>query len=312
MATTKGPFVLPRLADYLCVAEKYYQACLTHVDHDYQIDGVKATIRLHYVRCENYRPKFRELATLLVQHLGSYAVTAQRRSGAATHVDHVKLFLEAKKLLRGRRKTGEPGELLLYFLLEAVLHAPQAICKMSLKTSRKEEVKGSDGIHIRWDDTRKRLVVYFAEAKLYQDFSAALKDTFDSMERFHEEGAEAHELFLVSTHFNLLSDELRTEVCSFLDKQSSSDGYDLSHACLVGFDWERYADLDDPHRRRQFLDDFENIYRDYGAQVHGALKRRFSTFKHSHLQFEFFFLPFKSVAEFRKWFFQEVFGEVVD
>jgi hypothetical protein len=101
MLLTKEPAVLPRLAEYLSVATEYYEACLAHVEHQYCIDGVDATIRLHYVRCENYRPKFKERAQALAQHLGCYALTAQRRSSAKTHVDHAKLFLEAKKLLRG-------------------------------------------------------------------------------------------------------------------------------------------------------------------------------------------------------------------
>jgi hypothetical protein len=312
MLATKAPAVLPRLADYLSVAARYYEGCLAQVDHKYGVDGVNAQIRLHYVRCQNYTPKFKELAQVLANHLGCYALTAQRRSTAGTHVDHVKLFLEAKKLLRGWEKTGEPGELLLYFLIESVLRAPQAICKMSLKTNRKEEIKGSDGVHIRWDDVRQRLVVYFGEAKLYGEFRTAVRETFASMERFHAEGAETHELFLVSTHFNLLDEELKHEVASFIDKQTSQDGYDLCHACLVGFDWERYSDLDDPKRRKEFIEQFEDIYRAYGGHIQSTLQDRFKAFGHGHLRFEFFFIPFRSVAEFRKWFLEEVFGEVKD
>src|SRR5579884_933173 len=151
-APTETPNLLPGLEKFLHVTAERYDACVAHIEHEYVVDGASATLRLHYVRSDgNGQPKFKELAEVLAWHLGYYAVMAQRHVDAKDQVDHAKLLSEAKKLLRRNAKSGEPGELLLYFLMEAVLKAPQAICKMSLKTNRKEEVKGSDGVHIKWD-----------------------------------------------------------------------------------------------------------------------------------------------------------------
>jgi hypothetical protein len=56
--------------------------------------------------------------------------------------------------------------------------------------------------------------------------------------------------------------------------------------------------------------DFDKSYLQHGSTIHTALEGRLKTFKYNHLIFEFFFIPFKSVQEFRDWFLNEVFGEV--
>ena len=317
LATSPTPAVptnlLPALEKFLRVTAERYEACLAHVDHEYIIDGASATLRLHYVRADgNGEPKFKELAQVLAWHLGYYAVMAQRHIEAKDQVDHAKILSEAKKLLRRNAKSGEPGELLLYFLIEAVLRAPQAICKMSLKTSRKDEVKGSDGVHIKWDPVGNRLIVYFGEAKLYQDLSAALTSAFKSMHEFHANGAEGHEAFLVSTHFNLLDDSLKQQVCRFLDKTASPVTYETHHACLIGFNWAEYSNLDNPATPRKFLQEFEVRYREHGAIIQAGVSGRIKDFAYKHLTFEFFFIPFKHVQEFRDYFMNAVFGEVTE
>ncbi|HKV95499.1 MAG TPA: DUF1837 domain-containing protein [Candidatus Angelobacter sp.] len=301
----------PDLTKFLNVTQQQYDACLTHVDHNYSVNGSNVNLRFHYVRLDsNGRPKFKDLAEVLARHIGYYALTAQRHSLALSHTDHVKLFLEAKKLLRRNLRSGEPGEILLYFLIEAVLKAPQAICKMSLKTNRKEEIKGSDGLHVKWDSSAEIPIIYFGEAKLYKNLSAAISAVFKSLQDFHAEGAEAHELFLATNHFNLLDERLKHDICAFLDRTLSVKSYELRHACLVGFDWKQYADLESPATRAAFVKDFEKFYLNHGKRIRSLINKHSQNFKHKHLMIEFFFLPFKSVQEFRKWFLEEVFGEV--
>ena len=63
-------------------------------------------------------------------------------------------------------RTGEAGEVLLFFLVEAILEAPQIVAKMELKTNHKDEVKGSDGIHARWNE-KLGLVDFFLAKQNY-------------------------------------------------------------------------------------------------------------------------------------------------
>jgi len=303
--------LLPELSRFLRVTGDRYEACVAHIEHEYVVDGGSTTLRLHYVRPDgNGEPKFKELAHVLAWHIGYYAIMAQRHADAKDQVAHAKILSEARKLLRRYAKSGEPGELLLYFLIEAVLKAPQAICKMSLKTNRKEEVKGSDGVHLRWDQIRKRLILYFGEAKLHQGLSGALAAAFESMENFHTEGAEEHEAFLVSSHFNLLDETLKQQVCRVLDKTASALTYETHHACLIGFNWADYGNLEDPATRQEFLKNFDERYRQYGSVIHAGVESRMKEFAYKHLTFEFFFIPFKAVQEFRDQFMKEAFGEV--
>lgn len=294
------------------VTAERYDACMAHVDHNYTLGDFNATLRLHYVRPDaDGRPKFKELARVLACHLGYYAISAKRHQDAKDQVDEARILQDAKALLRGYSKSGEAGELLLYFLVEAVLRAPQVICKMALKTNRKDEVKGSDGVHVKWDSARGRLILYFGEAKLYADLTAALNAAFKSMEAFHAEVAAEHETFLVCTHFNLLDEVLHQRVCAYLDKTNSAETYETHHVCLVGFDWDEYGDLDDHTKRRAFLAEFEQRYLKCGSAIRAKVEKQLKEFKQNHLTFEFFFIPFKSVEDFRKWFFETVFGGTI-
>jgi hypothetical protein len=264
-----------------------------------------ARLRLHYVKFDNGRPKFQELAAVLAEHIVYYCITTQRQVKAITTDDKIGLFQEAASLFRRSQNSGEPGELLLYFLLEAVLGAPQAICKMSLKTNRKDEVKGSDGIHLQWDEGKQKLTVYFGEAKLYKDLSGALTSAFESMEGFHAEGAEAHEIFLASSHFNLLSDAVKEKVCDLMDKRLSGS-YDLCHACFIGTDWAHYLKFQDPDQRNDLVRQFQTEYKKRGTEIFKLFSDRLGAFSKRHLRFEFFYIPFESVEQFRLWFFNQL------
>jgi len=151
------------LTNYLEVLEDYYRACLDHVEHEFKIGGVDAALRFHHLKFDaNGVPKFEALATALVNHIITYCINSTKRPGHIGPADGARLYRQARDLFRKQDESGEAGELLLYFLLETVLKVPQIVCKMSLKTNRKEEVKGSDGIHIGYDSTAGCLVLYLA------------------------------------------------------------------------------------------------------------------------------------------------------
>ena len=79
------------------------------------------------------------------------------------------------------RRSGEGGEVLLFLLPEQILKLPQAICKMSLKTSPQMPIHGSDGIHIGLTEDGKKLALYYGEAKVYADLSDAIRECVESI-----------------------------------------------------------------------------------------------------------------------------------
>jgi hypothetical protein len=283
-----------------------YDAHFAHVEHRMAIATYPdARVRLHYVRHDaSGRCRFEELARKLVNYITLYCYSASRRQDLH-EVDRNELFQKAKDLFRKCDTSGQVGEILIYFLLEAVLGAPQALKKMPITTNPAEERKGGDGVHLRWDDADQVLELIFAESKVWQSFQAALSNAFQSMDAFHSARASAQEIDLFTASFVSLPEKTRDAVVSFIDGENVGKSR-LVQACLIGFDWNEYACLDD-HRREMFLAHFEDHYRCW-AEEHAqtSISEKLEKFKHRHLRFEFFLLPFRDVAEFRKWFLKEL------
>lgn len=284
-----------------------YDANFSHVEHEIACDEPPtATIRLHFVKTDaSGEPRFRELARLLARYITLYCFKAERRKDLSEQ-EHNEMFMQARDLFRRSENSGQVGELLIYFLLETVLSAPQALKKMPMTTNPKEERKGSDGVHLLWDEGAGVLELIFAESKIWKSFSAALADAFSSMEKFHDSRTKQHEVNAFSSGFSNLDSKLQEKVVSYIEGENTSNCR-LAQACLVGFNWEEYECLMDG-RRADFIKDFENRYRAWAAEMRDSLNAKLKAFKHKHLRFEFLILPFKDVEAFRTWFQEELTG----
>jgi hypothetical protein len=284
-----------------------YEANFSHVEHSLVCDvPPSASIRLHFVRPDGSgEPRFRELARMLAKYITHYCFTAERRKDLS-EVERNEMYMQARDLFRLAADSGQVGELLIYFLLETVLGAPQALKKMPLTTNPKEERKGSDGVHIRWDESANVLELIFAESKIWASFSAALSDAFRSMEAFHDARTRQLEINIVTSGFSNLKPELQGKVASYIDGENVSQCR-FVHACLIGFNWPEYECLTDG-RRAAFITEFEDRYRTWAASIRSSLNDKLKAFKHKHLRLEFFMLPFRDVEAFRAWFNQELTG----
>jgi hypothetical protein len=288
--------------------EQDYKTHLTNVGSP-QICGedIAASVRLHFVIPDaNGEPRFRELARMLVNYITMYCFDALKRK-ELDEVQHNALFVEARELFRKSERSGQAGEMLVYFLMEAVLKAPQALRKMSITTNPELERNGSDGVHLTWNSAEEILEIYFAESKIWEDFGAALKAAFASVEKFHEDDLKQHELNLFATNFRVLDSELQEKIRSYIDGENSPKKR-INHVCLIGFDWDEYKCLDDS-RRQQFLREFEQRYAEWGKTAIQKVESELSVFTRKYLRFEFFFVPFKSVKDFRRWFEAALRGE---
>ena len=144
-----------------------YDANFSHIDHKVVCDEApSASIRLHFVRADaSGQPRFRELARLLVRYITVYCVRAERRKDLP-ELQRNEMFMQCRDLFVPLKDSGQVGELLIYFLLETVLYAPQALKKMPMTTNPNEERKGSDGVHLLWDEQASVLELIFAESKI--------------------------------------------------------------------------------------------------------------------------------------------------
>ncbi len=296
------------------VSRESYEKIFNKIEHTHTVNGVDVNLRFKYIQFDpNGEPKIQLLIDTLINYFTHYCFSAQKRniendlSPSEQEWRRNKLLTEARKLFRkwigDGSRSGEAGEMILWFLLETVLSAPQIVAKMDLKTNPQLESFGSDGIHMKIIDGI--LNIYFGEAKLYHDVGGALNSIFKSIENFHENGLNKHEYNMVTTHFKYLNNDEQKKVFEFVTDQINSQEIRVNHACLVGFDWEEYQKLD-TDERVTFIKNFEELYKDDSERLTKLIQTRFDKFSEKHLHFEVFFLPFKSVQEFRDKFNEEL------
>lgn len=290
------------LHSLLEVDKKDYSDLFSTVEHEITCGEVPpASVRLHFIRHDagGLVPMGKVVDTL-VSYITHFCFTSERRADLGEQARN-RTFVEAKRLFRTSSTTGQPGELLVYFLIEAVLQAPQVLKKMLITTNPNEERKGSDGVHIRWTGDEEILEVIFAEAKLYKDLDAALASAFSSMTDFHNSATKNLEINYFLNAFSLLSVDQQKVITSYVEGENKGKCQEV-HVCLIGHTWKEYECLKTPEKKK-FIEEFEERYL---AWAHGEMKPKLdaelAAFTHSHLRFEFFFLPFISVENFRELF----------
>ena len=286
------------LEQYLEINRDLYEQVFSKIDDDY---FRTVTLRYQYIKFNpTQEPKFDKLIEILSEHITHYCFSVSKRENKSESEKN-RLYREARDLFRKLSKTGELGEMILWFLLESVLQAPQVVAKMDLKTNRNDEVKGADGLHVKVNDGI--LEVFFGEAKLYKDFNSALNRAFGSIKNFYDNKDQIkREYNLITTHFKWLKEGEQQQIYNFISTNIEADEVKIKFACLIGFDWDEYQKLDNPEERDAFIDNFIDIYTAKSEGLKSKIERKFESFQHKHLEIEFFILPFKSVEDMRERF----------
>jgi hypothetical protein len=288
------------------VDKKDYSDLFSTVEHQIMCGEVPAaSVRLHFIRHDagGLVPVGKVVDTL-ISYITHFCFTSERRADLGEQARN-RAFVEAKRLFRTSPTTGQPGELLVYFLIEAVLRAPQVLKKMLITTNPNDERKGSDGVHIRWVGEEELLEVIFAEAKLYGDFDAALTSAFVSMTDFHNSATKSLEINYFLNAFSLLSAEQQEVIESYVEGENKGKCQEV-HVCLIGHTWDEYGCLN-TSAKKKFLEEFEGRYLTWAqAKMKPKLDAELAAFTHPHLRFEFFFLPFTSVDNFRQLFLESL------
>jgi hypothetical protein len=296
------------LSKYLEVSTEHYEACLDCLDEEQNWAAPEATVHFQHLRFdENGEPKFNDLAEVLADHIIEYCFATRRRGKPVKPHEYSRLNREGRAYLRKIDTSGEAGEMLLYFLLEAVLGAPQMVAKMELKTNPRMESHGSDGIHMRWHEADGKLDLFFGEAKLEQTIYSALDHMIASLESFYSQRLLQHEFGIVTSHYKHADDKMKEEILRLLDRRTPGGDCRINHACLVGYDWDEYKQLGGV-RTHQLAETFRERYVADLPRLNKLLAGRFRRFSTRHMRFEIFVLPFRTVQEFRSAFIQAVSG----
>jgi hypothetical protein len=290
------------LDEYLQACTERYTACLDCLEDTHNVPGVTATARFHHLKLDaNGRPRWEDLAKNLGNHILYYCFSTRRRSEARNDVELMELRREARQFFRDKSRAGEAGEMLLYFLLEAVLRAPQVVAKISLKTNPSMETFGSDGIHMRWHEADGVLDLFFGEAKLYRNLGRAATEAVRSIEKFHEKGMEDFELRMVTRHFKHVDSPMKDSVLAYVNRGTATETVRINHACLLGYNWDGYEKLPEG-RMEEMIATFRDRYRTRLEGIRSTVNRQFGHFSQQRLRFEIFILPFVSVDDFREAF----------
>jgi hypothetical protein len=300
---------ITKINKYNSVDQSDYDSCIGILEHDLSIRDIKAQIRLHYIKFDgNGVPMVKAVANMLYEYIIEYCISARNRTEPLTPKQAAKLTKEARNLFRHPNitdnspdKTGEAGELLLYFLMEAVLKAPQIVSKMELKTNHKDEIKGSDGIHARFNEETNLVDFFFGEAKLYKSSSGAIASAIQSIDQFHEIEMYQHEFKLVTKHFKYADETTKKAITSLIIAGEPGSKVCINHACLIGYDFKEFNKLSGS-TPSEILEDFTNKFKKDGERLRKLLQSRFDSFDKKHLRFDVFFIPFPSVVEFRNAF----------
>lgn len=290
------------LQHLLEVNRQDYADLFSTVQHDVACGGVPATsIRLNFIRHDagGAVPLGRVVDTL-VSYITHFCFAAVKRSGLSEQARN-RAFVEAQRLFRKDPSSGQVGELLVYFLIESVLGAPQVLKKMPITTNPNDERKGSDGVHVRWSTDGQRLEVIFAESKLHKSFTSALSGAFKSMDDFHNSATKRTEVNHFLNDYRLLDSTQREVLLSYIEGEKKGNCQEV-HVCLIGYDWAEYGCLK-TKKKEKFLKEFEARYINWAkGEMKPLLDKELGSFKHTHLRFEFFLLPFTSVENFRALF----------
>jgi hypothetical protein len=179
---------------------------------------------------------------------------------------------------------------------------------MYLKTSPGMPVHGSDGIHLRYDETNDELILYLGESKLYKDISAASTAAIDSILQFTGSSLSiTNELRIVRRYLDMptLSESARGRILEYLDPYGPLAVKQRTvHVCFLGFEFSAYQDIlkMDP---AVIEVQFRKKYEERIASISEMLSTK-CTSKLATINIHFFLVPFVSLDELRKSIFREI------
>lgn len=217
------------------------------------------------------------------------------------------LFIKAKKTLK---RGGEPGELILFAVLEHYLKAPQIASKMFLKTSESMPVHGTDGIHIKYDPESARLFLFWGESKLYQKLSTSLDEICSSIGDFvnYQQGRTARDrdIDILKDHISIEDEQTKAALLEYFDPYSAkSNELREVYSCFSGFDYSLYENLNEISED-EVEEYFKSKYSERIVSAHDLFIEKVLATGMSELAFQFILLPFRSVEEFRALFFAKL------
>ncbi|GLH79170.1 hypothetical protein SSBR45G_40790 [Bradyrhizobium sp. SSBR45G] len=286
--------------------------------HTIACPSTGVTLRLHFPSFRQGKPTVAELVDAISTYLVHFALPRSEieKLKSVYHSIEAVEFMKRYSILESRaralfikanqttNRNGEAGELLLYLLTEWMLGAPQLIAKMALKTNPNMPVHGSDGVHVRYREADKKLLLYWGESKLYADVGEAITSAAKSIGEALKPEKLQHEINLVQQNidFSGLKPEEKEALLRYLNpfEEDYNERHDVA-TCLVGFDFDGFSKVAKANSDKAEVQ-FRSLAEAELAKVAPALEKALTEAGLETQPVEIFFFPVPSVGGFRDLF----------
>lgn len=194
---------------------------------------------------------------------------------------------------------GELGEILLYLFLEQDMGAPKLFSKVELKTSGRDYIKGSDGIHFKFRETadgKKILQLVIGEAKIQNDLDNGIKAAFAAVNTYLTENVQDRNL--LDTHLmNQLSDEEEAKILKEYILSVPRKKKETVFGIFIGYsiDYKGDSDTSDIYDKKVIDENIKQVLA-YKTKIIEYINQ----YNISNYEFDFYFLPFHNAMRDRK------------
>lgn len=266
----------------------------------------KNYIRMFMLNTENKLFNYDELYDYILPNVAKYVFSRKKFSEIENNPSkQMTIILEALSHLRpvnseaDKGAGGELGEILLYLFLEQDLQAPKLFSKVELKTSAKDYVKGSDGIHFKFrinGEGKKILQLVIGEAKIKNDLKDGIMEAFESINRYLSENIQDRNL--LDTHLmEQLVDKDEADLIKEYITSIPRKKKETVFGIFIGYsiEYKGSAATNDEYDRRVIEENIKQI-----LAVKNHIIDAINNYHVSNYEFNFYFLPFHNAARDRK------------
>lgn len=266
----------------------------------------KNYLRMFMLNTENKLFNYDEMYDYILPNIAQYVFSRKRLAEIENDLlEQRTITLKALNHLRpieneaDKGAGGELGEILLYLFLEQDLKAPKLFSKVELKTSAKDYVKGSDGIHFKFrvnSDGVKILQLVIGEAKIKNDLKEGIDEAFKSIEKYLSENIQDRNLLDTHLMEQLVDQEeasLIKEYITAIPRKKKETVFGIFIGYSINYDGA--SDTNDEFDRKIIEENIKKILDKKDYIVDAINKHRVSNY-----EFNFYFLPFHDAARDRK------------
>jgi hypothetical protein len=277
-------------------------------------DG-KIECEFYLIRCDKDKVRIDDFIEFLHRYIVKYALSyadthhgAKKLSKQQIEEFYIKnmasMVSKAHSLyIKSQEYTGEPGELLLFIILES-RGIIQLLNKMGLKTNPEMAYHGVDALHIGVQNG-KDIIIYYGHSKMCKELSDALSEAVSEIDDFSKNiEKEKHEFNLISSHidtqkFGEHSEEIKRLLSPYTRHK---ENFGRAHAVFLGYEWDILGKTTPPQTctlEEYFVSKYNEIRDENNTIITKKISGLSNASKHAFLVCS---LPFPNLEELRlKW-----------